>query len=439
MSSLNPKAEALASYLIEVGALYAVIYFVLQQPNALDVAIPITVALIPILAFYAHRLEKTFTVPYFVWAIALGYLFRSALTPLTSSLDTMSLLVQFFGILIIFGGGLDIKFENFKKLMVPILSLSVIGAILTAVLFSIGLESVKEVFALPISLGTIGLLGAILCSTDPAAIIPTIRRLKLRNPNNATVAVAESAVNDVVGTIITAIFAGLIIDGLFEPASYFELYGHLFSLEVLMDFAKELILGAVIGYVSFQLLNIWSKNGKANLASFPFFIGVALISYTLAVLWGGSGYLAAFITGLLFEVEREFKDVERFFVNLIDGFVKPAVFVILGALITPAFWTHAPWGILATLIFIILVRPVAVTVSLIAFTGRNNLFQFRDLLFLDVIRETGVIPAVLLVAYSQQLADGEIAFAIGAWVIISTLIILPLITNWWVKRIHVAA
>jgi NhaP-type Na+/H+ or K+/H+ antiporter len=393
------------------------------------------VALIPILAFYAHRLEKTFNIPYFVWAIALGYLFKDHLILLTGDSETLKIIVEIFGILIIFGGGLEVKFGSFKKLLLPILSLAILGTLITAGLFSLGLSGLTLVLGLPLTIGTIGLLGAMLSSTDPAAIVPTLHKLRLKNPDDATLAISESAVNDVVGTIITATFAALIIGGTVRINSLGGLYGHLLSLDVLVIFLKEILIGVVIGYMSYFLLRLWKDKKGMELASFPFFIGVALVAYTLSTVWGGSGFLAAFITGLLFDVQAGYKNIEHFFVNLVDGFVKPSVFIILGALITSSFWQFAWIGILVSIAFIFIVRPIAVTISLGLFAGKGKPFAWRDLLFIDAIRETGVVPAVLLVSYSAFLPDGNVAFAIGSWVIITTLVLLPMLTGAWARYI----
>ncbi len=424
-------------FFIEIALLYTVLFFIHAQHRATEVAIPLTIALVPILAFYAHRMEKQFTVPFFVWAIGLGYIFRDSLSPLTSSPEIMSLLATIFGIFIIFGGGLELKFSSFRKMLLPIISLAVFGSIVTAFLFSFGLIQAIRWLAIPLSVGTAGLLGAILCSTDPAAIIPILKKLKFQNKNNTTVAIAESAVNDVVGTIMTAVFFSLVVGSTVTTRSLGDLYTHLFSTEVLFTFLIELAVGILVGAIAYQLLRLWRMSRSNLQASLPFFIGASLIAYVLSVLWGGSGYLAAFITGLLFDIQPEHKEIEHFFSGLVDGFVKPAVFVMLGALISSSFIEFAPIGILISALFIFCVRPIAVFASLLIFTGRRGIFKIKDLLFFNVVRETGVIPAVLLVSIAPQLPDGQAAFAIGSWIILSSLIFLPLVTTWWTKKIDV--
>ncbi len=435
--SMNRRAQSLASFILEIGVIYMVVFFIQHQAEYEKIAMFLAVAMVPILAFYAHRLENTFRVPFFVWAIGLGSLFRESLAPIFMNLEALTWIATFLGILIIFGGGLEVKFKQFRKLLFPILSIAIIGAILTSFLFSASLAGLTVLLSLPLTIGTIGLLGAMLCATDPAAILPTLKTIKLRNPDTKVIAVSESAVNDVLATIMTVVFAGIALNAASKPDSLLDLYGHLFSLEVLFDFLKEIAVGVVIGYVSYHLLQIWKNYGEVTRASFPFLIGVALTSFALANLWGGSGYLAVFITGLLFELGETEHKVEEFFVNLVDGFIKPAVFVMLGALILPSFLGIAGLGLMVSILFMFLIRPVVVFGSLGWFVKRKG-FTMRDLLFLDAIRETGVIPAVLLLSYVPQLPDGELAFSIGTWVILSTLIVLPLITKWWAKRLNVA-
>ncbi len=437
MPSLSTRIQAFASFALEIGILYTVLFFVRSQDGFPAVASYLAVAMVPLLAFYAHRMEKTFRVPFFVWAIGLGYLFQETLVPLTGQPALLAWVAVLLGILIIFSGGLEVRFAYFKKLLLPILSLSVIGALATAFLFSAGLAGLQRLLDLPISIGTIGLLGAMLLATDPAAILPVLKRLKFKNPNDETIAISESAVNDVLSTIMTTVFAGLLFSASDVIPTLGGLYANLFSLEVGFDFLKELIVGVLIGYLSYHLLDLWRKYGNVDIASFPFLIGIAVTAYVFSTIWGGSGYLAVFIAGLLFELSQSGHRVERFFIDLTDGFVKPSVFVLLGALITPSFWTYAGLGILASLFFILIVRPIAVLLSLIWFSGRGKSFSFGDLFFLDAVRETGVIPAVLLVMFLPRLPDGEIAFAIGSWVIISTLVFLPLITEWWADRLNV--
>jgi cell volume regulation protein A len=121
---------------------------------------------------------------------------------------------------------------------------------------------------------------------------------------------------------------------------------------------------------------------------------------------------------------------------LIDGYAKPAIFLLLGALVDPATLLHyAPIGLLISLIFIFVLRPLVVFVSLGLFTlvGKERI-SWQELSFISWVRETGAIPAVLLVTVvSRGIPGTEALLPIGLWVILSTLILQPPLTPWWAR------
>ncbi|MEK7733422.1 MAG: hypothetical protein AAB318_04365, partial [Planctomycetota bacterium] len=62
-----------------------------------------------------------------------------------------------------------------------------------------------------------------------------------------------------------------------------------------------------------------------------------------------------------------------------------------------------------------------------------------DLLFISFIRETGAIPAVLLVTIvSMGLPNMEGLVAVGMWVILLTLLVEPPLTPWMAHKLKVA-
>jgi hypothetical protein len=85
-------------------------------------------------------------------------------------------------------------------------------------------------------------------------------------------------------------------------------------------------------------------------------------------------------------------------------------------------------------------RPIAVFLTLSPFMafGKNRL-AVRDLLFLSLVRETGVIAAVLVIGLGVSGIPGAgTAVAIGLWVILLTLIVEPPITPVIARRLGVA-
>jgi cell volume regulation protein A len=76
--------------------------------------------------------------------------------------------------------------------------------------------------------------------------------------------------------------------------------------------------------------------------------------------------------------------------------------------------------------------------GIFSFFGKNR-FTLNELLFISFVRETGAIPAVLLVIISTKgLVHIEGLVPIGMWVILSTLLFQPLLTHWLCKKLKIA-
>jgi NhaP-type Na+/H+ and K+/H+ antiporter len=96
-------------------------------------------------------------------------------------------------------------------------------------------------------------------------------------------------------------------------------------------------------------------------------------------------------------------------------------------------WNTAALGLVVSLAFILIARPVAVMLSMLP-TSLN----MKEKLFLSAVRETGVIPVVLAVITVAQFPELKLLMPLTAWVVIWTLTLLPAITPWWTRKLGVA-
>ncbi len=174
-----------------------------------------------------------------------------------------------------------------------------------------------------------------------------------------------------------------------------------------------------------------------------YFLATPILAFVGAAAFGGSGFLAAFVAGLLFHIEDHLKEVEHFFFQVIDGVAKPVIFLLVGALVDiHALLAYAPVGIAVALIFMFVIRPAVVFITLGIFGAlpkKLGGLSIQELLFICFVRETGAIPAVLLVSVVSGLAtrvDGLVE--IGMWVILLTLIISPPLTPYVARKLGVA-
>lgn len=400
-----------------------------------------SVFLLSAIAFYSSRRMK---LPSFVMAIAFGLSAKPFLNPIALNGDLLGIFVGLGATLILFGGGLETPFKNFKRLFWKIFSLSFLGLFINAWIFSLAVSAICKWFGHPISMQAAVLLGALLASTDPAAIIPMLKNLRFKNRFVKDLVVSESAVTDVAGTILTVAFLSIITRGL-NYNSISDWYLSIFSVENGSMLGLQILFGVGAGILGFVLLKLLrQKKGASGIeyeADSAIFLFVPIFIFAVALSLGGSGYLAAFVAGLIFSLNERLRATENFFNFLVEGFMKPAVFIFLGALVDlPALLSYAGVGLLTALIFMVVIRPLVVFISLGAwrFAGKDRL-TFRDLFFISFVRETGAIPAVLLttiIGLNLPGLDGLVE--IGMWVILATLIIEPILTPWVAKKLGVA-
>jgi potassium/hydrogen antiporter len=415
-----------------------------ETPTAPELAALTLFALCGFASFYATRGTP---LPSFVVAIALGVAGHPLFAPIVGNPLALASLVTACTALILFSGGLEnleMPLADFLRLFVKIALLAFPGVLLTGFAFSGVVASLGQTLGVVLAPAVLIPLGAVLASTDPAAIIPVLQSVQFKRQDAKDIVVAESALNDVVGTLLTSAFLKLSLATL----SIIAAYRALASVGTFQFLAREIGFGTVFGIGGYLLLWFLTRMKRGHAASFGadhiYFLGAPILAFVGASAFGGSGFLAAFVAGLLFHIEDHMKDVERFFHNVIDGVAKPVIFLLVGALVNVhALIAFAPIGIVAALIFMFVIRPAMVFVILGIYgllpKDRGGL-SIQELLFISFVRETGAIPAVLLVTVVATMTTPVNGLVeIGMWVILLTLIVAPPLTPFVARRLGVAA
>lgn len=402
-----------------------------------------SIVIVCAMGFVIVELAKPTVLPSFVLAIFFGIVSRDTLSHLVENSAALTTLITIGAIMILFGGGLETPFTKFKRLISPILSLAFIGTVINALLLSLILMSLVDSTGIDMPLAAIVLLGAAVASTDPAAIIPCFQCLHFRRPRVKHIAISESAINDVVGVVMVTIFLTIFQSNL-KPISVLQSYALLGTREHLTLIIKVLLGGIFVGMIGFAILHFWS-NWKQKVqteddADAALFLAVPLFTFTLAEAFGGSGYLAVFLTGLLFHIRSHFRHVEHYFNHTIEGFMKPTIFMLLGAMVNPVdLITYAEIGLISGLLFTFVLRPLIVLITLTPFHFTRLKLSWKEIAFLSFVRETGVIPAVLLITISLSGIPGaEASLAVGLWIILITLVIEPPLTPLIARKLGIA-
>ncbi len=381
--------------------------------------------------------------PSFVVAIALGIAGHTLFGPIVKNTTMLSSLVTGSAAIILFSGGLEMPLRDFLRLFVKIALLAFPGVLITGFAFSLTVGGVSGALGLVIAPAVIVLLGAILASTDPAAIIPVLEHVRFKRRDTKDIVIAESALNDVVGTLLTSVFLKLSLATLAVTAAYRSLL----SADTFKFLGVQTGFGLLFGFLGYALLWLLSRMKARHPSHFGsdqvYFLATPIVAFVGASAFGGSGFLAAFIAGLLFHTEEHLKEIELFFFQIVDSVAKPVIFVLVGALVDlNALIAYAPVGIAAGLIFMFVLRPAMVFLTLGAYAfvrDPSRSLSWRELLFISFVRETGAIPAVLLVTAIARLTiplNGLVE--IGMWVILLTLVIAPPLTPFIARKLGVA-
>jgi cell volume regulation protein A len=329
---------------------------------------------------------------------------------------------------ILFHGGLQLSTRVLSRVALGLGLLAVPGVVLTALIT--GLVA-AAVFHLPLMTGL--LIGAVLAPTDPAILIPLFERLQLRPKVSQTI-IAESALNDPTGAVLALAVAGVVLSGhasLTEPLQ-----------EFVVDLAISTALGVVFGMVlsaavSSQRAGIWRESSAIVVMAV---ISAGYFSIDSA---GGSGYLAAFLAGLIvgnmqqlgLAMHSHHEHDMRTVVATVADVMVMFVFITLGA--------NLPWGelvdqlgpalvVIATLILV--ARPLTVLACLLP--DRRGAWSREEVVFLSWTRETGVVPAALAgIMVGLDVPDAGLIVTTVALAIIVTLAVQSTTKRWLATRL----
>lgn len=436
-------------YLIFLSVAFAISFLIQTIPaiattfNSGMTGFYLSLTLLVLAGYGVHFIAPKTDIPIYVWAILLGIALQIPLLSLTSDRGTFLIVVELLATFILFAGGIHVPVKNFKKYFAPIAALSLVGTLLTVIFFALALSILTSAYGFTLPALSLLVLAAVLSSIDPTTIISVLDRLHLRKPFLRDIAVAESAVNDVVGIILTRFF---LLAALGTTAattlSVSDAFSPLLSRVALDGIALEVIWGILIGFLGAWILKTWGESvGRKHWSDHTLFFVVPLFCFALGSLFGSAGFIAAFVAGLLFESNSRTREIHTYFESMTDTYLKPVVFILLGVLIPLAILMNMiVVGALAALLFMFVIRPLVVYISLSPWMiAKKSLLHWREVLFLSFMRETGTIPAILLLyVVASGFAGSETMYALGVWVILYTLILEPPLTALIAKRLDIA-
>jgi cell volume regulation protein A len=254
-------------------------------------------------------------------------------------------LCNFGLIFIMFSGGFGTSWKKAKPIALSAGVLATLGVVLTALLVGIFAH-----FVLGLTFVEGMLLGSIISSTDAASVFSILRSKKLNLKNGlASMLEMESGSNDPIAYMLTTVFLGLLLG---ENQNIVSL--------LFMQITIGVLIGVLVGKTAVWLINHINLDIDGLYSIIVF--GVAILSYSIAGLLLGNGFLAVYITALIMGNSRLVHKISL--VRYFDGMswlMQILLFFTLGLLVFPSRLPGvALTGIAVAAFITFIARPIAV-------------------------------------------------------------------------------
>ena len=279
-------------------------------------------------------------------------------------------------VLILFDGGLNTPFRQVRQYLAPASVLATLTVVGTAVMVALTARLLglgwTEAF----------LLGAIVSSTDAAAVFSSLRGsgVQLRRKVGATLEL-ESGLNDPMAVILTlTLTAQLLEGGPFDPLAL--------GIDVLLQLVIGLIVGLAVGWIGTRILD----HIRVPAAGLYPALTLALLAFGLPTLFMGSGFLAVYVAALMLGNRR--LPYRSGILRVHDAMAwlgQITMFLVLGLLAVPEMLAaSAVKGLLLALALALVARPLMVMLSLWPFG-----YKARESGFVGWVGLRGAVPILL--------------------------------------------
>lgn len=280
-------------------------------------------------------------------------------------------------ILILFDGGLQTSVATVRSVIWPAALLATLGVAITAGVVAgagmlLGLRWQEAM-----------LLGAVVSSTDAAAVFAVLRggRLQLKQRVGRTIEL-ESCVNDPMAVILTMTIIQLLTS---SEATWWQA-----ALAVPVQLAVGVGVGLVVGWVGRGLL------GRVRIETVGLYpamtLAMAFLSFGLATLAWGSGFLAVFTTGVVLGSGRlPYRNGLTRVHDAVAWLAQVTMFLMLGLLVFPSQLLPVAWkGLGVAMVLTLVARPIAVWLCLLPFR-----YPRAEIIYVSWVGLRGAVPIIL--------------------------------------------
>jgi potassium/hydrogen antiporter len=354
--------------------------------DGVDVALLVGAAVL-LVAVGAVRLSTRIGLPSLLFYLALGLLIGESGLGIQFEDATLTRTLGFCALIVIIAeGGLTARWSTLRPVLGVSVTLATVGVVVSIAVVGLVLHLVLHLdWRLAL------LYGAVLSSTDAAAVFATLRRLRLP-PRLVAILEAESGINDAPVVLLVVLL------------STAALGAHPWWYEVLLVF-YELLAGAAIGFV-IGVGGRWVLRRAALPSSglYPIaVVGFTVLAYAAGAVAHASGFLAVYVAGVVLGNARlPHRQAILGFADGLAWLAQIGLFVLLGLLASPSRLDSALLpAVVAGVALVFVARPISVLVSALPFR-----FPLRDQAFLSWAGLRGAVPIVLATIPLSESVEG---------------------------------
>ncbi len=291
--------------------------------------------------------------------------------------------------IILFEGGLSLKFSEVREVTAVIRNLVTVGVLVSWVLTSL---ASYLIFGLGLQISI--LLGAVLVVTGPTVIIPLLRHVR---PSGRVGSILkwEGIIIDPIGAVLAVLVFEVIISVGLEKA----------TTQVVVSIFKTLVIGIVLGLAGAKLVIVilkrhWVPDFLQNPVSLMIVVFVFVCSNVIQV---ESGLLSVTLMGIALANQKwvSLKHIVEFKENLRVLFIS-SLFIILASRLTIDELSYVLnfKGFIFLVLMILVVRPLSIFISTY-FTDLN----LKEKLFLSWMAPRGIVAAAVASVFALRLVE----------------------------------